>query len=404
MKRSTNKLYQHRSNQPSQANKCIFLPGIFVLLWQAPPDQNQWLQLILFSSPIVAVIILLAIAVFILFIFIWLRSRHRPAIDPDKTLPSAPAIGVDHSMTEPTPPAVGGEGTTERVADLDKTQPSPVIRGAEKEPGVKAESELQTIPSTGQRPANIAWQIAGLTDVGLKRSLNEDTMLLAEGVMPDHTPYGLYVVADGLGGHQGGEIASQLTVDAIQAYLSQQPPLPAAAPFNDWLKTAVMTANATVLARQENRDQAKKMGSTVAIALVVDGQAHVANVGDSRVYHLNTERIQQVTVDHSLVERLVQIGQLTRAEARTHKNRNVLYNTIGEKAEMEVSLYHIDVQPGDRLLLCSDGLSGLITDEEILNISLSLADPADLCRALVEAAKSAGGTDNITTIIVQMKE
>jgi protein phosphatase len=307
--------------------------------------------------------------------------------------------------TEATLPSVEAETipeTTEYVEDLAKTKPSPVVRVPEKEPTVRVEQEPQTVPDSGQRPANIGWQIAGLTDVGLKRELNEDTPLMVEAVMPDQTPYGLYVVADGLGGHHGGEIASQLTIDAIQTQFTRIPPTPAAAPFDDWLKTAAMAANATVLSCQADRDQAKKMGSTVVMALVMGKQVHIANVGDSRAYHLSNESIQQVSEDHSLVERLVQIGQLTRAEARTHKNRNVLYNSIGDKADMEVSLYHIDVQPGDRLLLCSDGLSGMITDEEILDISQNESDPAQACRAMVEAAKLAGGSDNITAIIVHM--
>ena len=144
------------------------------------------------------------------------------------------------------------------------------------------------------------------------------------------------------------------------------------------------------------------MGSTVVMALVLPGEAHLANVGDSRVYHLNNDQITQISVDHSLVERLVQIGQLSREEARTHKNRNVLYNSLGDKSQIEVGLYHQPLQPGDRLLLCSDGLSGMISDEEILAISRNRPDPADACAEMVLAAKVAGGSDNITAIIVQV--
>ena len=144
------------------------------------------------------------------------------------------------------------------------------------------------------------------------------------------------------------------------------------------------------------------MGSTLIMALVTEGQAHIANVGDSRAYHLNNAGIKQISTDHSLVERLIQIGQLTRDEARTHKQKNVIYNTVGDKLEMEVGLYQVVLQPGDRLLLCSDGLSGMITDEEILEISRSRPNPAEACKALIEAAKKAGGYDNITAIIVQM--
>ncbi|NJN98261.1 MAG: serine/threonine-protein phosphatase [Anaerolineales bacterium] len=144
------------------------------------------------------------------------------------------------------------------------------------------------------------------------------------------------------------------------------------------------------------------MGSTLVMALIADQQAHIANVGDSRAYRISQAGIEQISVDHSLVERLVQIGQLTREEARTHKQKNVIYSTIGDKPDMDVSFYHVPLQPGDRLLLCSDGLCGMITDDEILAISRSQSDPAAACRSLIEAAKRAGGHDNITAIIVQM--
>ena len=144
------------------------------------------------------------------------------------------------------------------------------------------------------------------------------------------------------------------------------------------------------------------MGSTLVMALVIADQTYIANVGDSRAYRLNDEGIEQISVDHSLVERLVQIGQLTREEARTHKNRNVIYNTLGDKPDPEVSLYNVPLQPGDRLLLCSDGLNDMVTDEKLLEISRSQATPAEACKVMIEAAKSAGGNDNITTIIVQI--
>ena len=144
------------------------------------------------------------------------------------------------------------------------------------------------------------------------------------------------------------------------------------------------------------------MGSTLVMTLVTGEQVHIANVGDSRAYRLNNEGIQQISEDHSLVERLIKIGQITREEARVHRQRNVIYNTIGDKPDPEVSLYHIELQPGDRLLLCSDGLSNMITDEEILDISRRHASAGEACKKMVEAAKFAGGSDNITAIIVQM--
>jgi protein phosphatase len=138
------------------------------------------------------------------------------------------------------------------------------------------------------------------------------------------------------------------------------------------------------------------------MALITGQQIHIANIGDSRAYHLRNEDITQITEDHSLVERLVQIGQITREEARVHRQRNVIYNTIGDKENPQVSLFDITLAPDDRLLLCSDGLTNMITDEQILEISQNHASPVAACKEMVKAAKTAGGTDNITAILIQM--
>jgi protein phosphatase len=238
--------------------------------------------------------------------------------------------------------------------------------------------------------------------VGLKRNLNEDNLLMLEAETPEVGPYGLYAVADGMGGHEKGEVASQLTLNAVQEKFNQHPLTSENTPFDDWLTAAALAANENVLTRQETNGQEKKMGSTLVMALVVGQKVYIANIGDSRAYYLNNETIEQVTEDHSLVERLVQIDQITREEARVHRQRNVIYNTIGDKPNPQVSLYDISLHPGDRLLLCSDGLSGMITDDEILNISRSHPSPVESCKKMVEAAKSAGGIDNITAIVIQM--
>ena len=138
------------------------------------------------------------------------------------------------------------------------------------------------------------------------------------------------------------------------------------------------------------------------MALVTPSQIFVTHVGDSRAYHLTQETISQITVDHSLVERLVQIGQISREEARTHKQRNVIYSTIGEKKKFEIGFFHVNLNPGDRLLLCSDGLSGMVTDEDLLKISQDHANPSTVVQMMIDAAKHAGGHDNITAVMVQM--
>ena len=221
-------------------------------------------------------------------------------------------------------------------------------------------------------------------------------------MLETETPNGLvgfYAVADGMGGHEKGEVASQLTLNTIQTEFVQQPPVVS---FENWLREAAVAANKAVMARQDASNPDKKMGSTLVMALFSEQDIHIANVGDSRAYHLTNDSITQITEDHSLVERLVQIGQITREEARTHRQKNVIYNTIGDKENLQVSLYDLFLPPGDRLLLCSDGLNGMLTDEQILEISQKCPSPVDACKEMVQAAKNAGGLDNITAIIIEM--
>ncbi len=361
------------------------------LLWQDDPFQiPRWLWLVLASSPLVALIVLFSVGIAVLLLILWLRGKRQPAMPPP----------IDDMPPPTPPPTVAPSVPAVKNPDMAKTQASKISTPSNTlvlTPVAKPD----TLPVSGQRPAGIGWQIAGLTDVGLKRQLNEDNLLMAESTRANQTPLGLYVVADGLGGHQGGEIASELTIEAIYRHFTEHPP-EAESSFKDWLTEAANAANQAVLARQDDPDTIKKMGSTLVMALVTGEKAYLANVGDSRGYRLAAQTIEQVTVDHSLVERLVQIGQLTRDEARTHKNRNVVYNTIGDKQNLEVSLYQTPLEPGDRLLLCSDGLSGMVTDEHLLKISQNQPDPANACQLMVKAAKTAGGTDNITVIIVQM--
>ena len=362
---------------------------------------------------IMGLLLLGLVVAVLLWRFIGRRKRPQgrvssPAAEPPDSRRLAETEADLHQLETVTAasvaPAANGEtvpGSPAAVKDKTKTQPTPVYRTDQsKTAPTRTMGEVSTMPASGRRPAGIKWRIAGLTDTGLKRELNEDNLLLAEAEMADSSPYGLYLVADGMGGHQGGDIASQLVVDAMWQRFERFP-LNYETPFNDWLTGAVLAANQSVLAHQNDRSQEKKMGSTLVVALVTEGQAHIANVGDSRAYHITTEGIEQISVDHSLVERLVQLGQLTREEARTHRQRNVIYNTMGDKANPEIGLYHLLLQPGDRLLLCSDGLSSMLPDADILAISRRQPDTSAACKALVDAAITAGGEDNITVVLIQ---
>jgi len=358
---------------------------------------------------ILAAIIIILILVIVVLVLLYALRKQAPPEDQNDSPSQADIITqVSNRSTEDdeiTQPLVSQEAP---VAELD-TQTVPSV-AAVRETLEKTQpsmpqghiiDEVTTQPISGQRPSNINWQIAGLTHVGMKREMNEDKLMMLETVTEKELACGLYVVADGMGGHEHGEIASGLTIQAIQNQFNQASFSNTA--YNEWLSAAIHAANEAVITHQTDKNIEKKMGSTLVMALVVDGQAHIANVGDSRAYHLNENFIKQISVDHSLVERLIEIGQITREEARTHKQRNVIYSTVGDsKAKLQIGLFNIEVQSGDRLLLCSDGLSGMLTDEQILNISRSHTSAAAACQTLIKAANAAGGEDNITAILIEM--
>ena len=366
--------------------------------------------------------ILLAVAVGIILIFLLIafillplsrraeRQRHKPRQAEIETQPVPMAVPEAPAEAELTAVADDDDDDDDDatkiivpVPSLAEDQEDTILSIPTAQPIAEPlKVKPITVPISGQRPSDIGWQIAGITDVGLRRELNEDNMVMIEDEMVELGPYGIYVVADGLGGHEAGEVASQLTVEAVQQQYATQPPTADEAPFEEWLKGAVLAANTAVLDHQQTSSGTSRMGSTLVMALVAGNNAHIVNVGDSRAYRLNSEKIEQISIDHSLVERLVQIGQITREEARTHKQRNVIYSIIGEKRKLEIGYYHVALAPGERLLLCSDGLSGMIADDELQLISHNAPEPAAASLTMVEAARQAGGHDNITAIIVQM--
>jgi protein phosphatase len=246
------------------------------------------------------------------------------------------------------------------------------------------------------------------TDVGQLRSLNEDSLFVMESnrlVQSTSHPIGLFVVADGMGGHTAGEVASTAIVNSIAQKASMEL-FGTESDTNDdydtrlWLQDAVQSANAAVF--EIRKSTGTDLGSTLVAALLKANEANIAHVGDSRVYIIREGEIQQITKDHSLVERLVATGQISPEEARYHPQRNVIYRTIGDKPQVEVEMSSLQLSIGDRLLLCSDGLNGMLTDGEILRIVEGSQSPQAACNSLVEAANNTGGEDNITVILVEI--
>ncbi|MEE8390807.1 MAG: Stp1/IreP family PP2C-type Ser/Thr phosphatase, partial [Anaerolineae bacterium] len=259
-----------------------------------------------------------------------------------------------------------------------------------------------------RRPTSVTLVVGHRTDVGRERSLNEDS-LLALSVSPVYqsidTPVGLFAVADGMGGHSAGDVASRLAIQAIGQYAVRELLAPATTDEylpnpREWVTSTTRAANQSVF--NQRKSAGTDMGTTLVMALVVGDTATIANVGDSRAYLLTQNTVVQITTDHSLVERLVATGQITRAEAILHPRRNIIYRVIGDKPQTQVDTFEQRLAPGEALLLCSDGLSGMVSDEQIWFIWQTSTSPQEACDRLVEAANQAGGADNITVVIVQV--
>lgn len=236
---------------------------------------------------------------------------------------------------------------------------------------------------------------AAITDIG-KRSHNEDSYLLP----PEGCDICLFAVADGMGGHAAGAVASKLLVEG----LSGNPVAFETGREIEQLKSAIERVNLSVFEIAEDDISLRGMGSTLVCALILGDKFIAANVGDSRLYHFDGEIISRVTIDHSLVEQLVLQGAITRKQARIHPQRNIITRAMGISPVVDVDLFERDWEPGDMLLLCSDGLHGSVEDEDIAEVLQSDLNLETKCELLVRRALNNGDTDNITIILIQNDE
>lgn len=224
------------------------------------------------------------------------------------------------------------------------------------------------------------------TDVGCVRDHNEDSLVVAPP---------LFVVADGMGGHAAGEVASEIAVRVLSDRAPEHPD-------SEELGRAVQAANHAILkAAHEGRGR-EGMGTTCTAAMLEGERLIIAQVGDSRAYLLHRGRLQQLTRDHSLVADLVEAGQITAEEARVHPQRSVITRALGSDPRTVADLYEINVEAGDRLLLCSDGLSGMVLDADIEATLNRIRDPQRCASQLVNEAIAAGGHDNVTVIVADV--
>lgn len=247
---------------------------------------------------------------------------------------------------------------------------------------------------------------AWLTDVGQVRDHNEDAVLVKEhgqGTVVGSDFSGLYIVSDGMGGAEAGEVASTLTIQTIARHVESAWADGATRDDTAWetcMREAVEAANATIVAYAKEHPASAGLGATVVAALVQPQRLTLAWVGDSRVYLWQRGRLEQLSRDHSLVARLVEIGQLSPEEARTHEHRNVLIRSLGSKAQVVVDTLSRPLRRGARLLLCSDGLTSHVEDPALADILSRHRDPGDAALELVVAANTGGGSDNISVVVV----
>jgi protein phosphatase len=245
---------------------------------------------------------------------------------------------------------------------------------------------------------------AGLTHVGMKRTHNEDNLSL----LPEES---LYIVADGMGGHASGEVASAMAVETITSFFrmttrDEEVTWPFKEEKNlrydeNRLVAGIKFSNQRIFEAAAREARFKGMGTTIVTAFFTQGGAYLGHVGDSRGYRIRDDKIEQITDDHSLLNDYIKANKLTPEEIEHFPHKNVIVRALGMKETVQVDVNRLDPRPNDFYLLCSDGLSGMIHDDKILEVTLSAADLESACESLVKAANEAGGTDNITVILIQ---
>jgi serine/threonine protein phosphatase PrpC len=270
----------------------------------------------------------------------------------------------------------------------------------------------------GRDRKSIRIQVFGKTDLGRTRDHNEDRFLVADltrrdaSLQPQVREHvvgergSLLVVADGMGGAAAGEVASEMATDTIYARLLEAwggDPEPSAQRFAYWLKDAVEMANTQIHTYAKAHPEVRGMGTTTTAVGVLGDHVFLSQVGDSRAYLVRDGAGHQLTKDQSLMQRLVEAGEITEEEAAHSERRNIILQALGPDAKVKVDLTHQELRQGDTLVLCSDGLSGQVRREEIAHIVSATSDPSTACDRLIALANERGGPDNITVVVARFE-
>ena len=235
----------------------------------------------------------------------------------------------------------------------------------------------------------------GQTDIGMVRSINQDSIYFSDkpvGNLPN-----LYIVADGMGGHKAGDYASAHAVSWFVDYAkecSYENPITI-------MKTGIAKVNDMLLQMSNEHSELKGLGTTFVAAVMIDDKMYVANIGDSRLYVIGQEDTRQITLDHSLVEELIRTGQLDRRKVRFHPEKNIITRALGTGKEAVPDFFEVELQPGEKVLLCSDGLTNMVEDDEIGSIVMRQQFVDRICEQLIDRANYYGGKDNIGVVVIE---
>lgn len=233
-----------------------------------------------------------------------------------------------------------------------------------------------------------------ITDIGQRREMNQDYVFSSEqpiGNLPN-----LFIVADGMGGHNAGDYASKYTVETIVDVISKselEEPIAL-------IEEAIQTANRDLIDRANENETMRGMGTTIVVLTILGSYLCIANVGDSRLYIIN-QNIKQITKDHSLVEEMVRMGEMDKEVAKDHPDRNIITRAIGAIPNVSIDFFEVEIDEEDQILMCSDGLTTMVDDEEIRKIIMGQRDIAEKAEKLVAAANRHGGKDNISVIVIE---
>ncbi len=240
--------------------------------------------------------------------------------------------------------------------------------------------------------------VFGATDTGLVRKLNEDNFLISG--FEENKPSGFCILADGMGGHNAGEVASGMATEIIANELLASDITDDESSIVSQLTASLDYANNAVYEKSLSVPDNSGMGTTTVVAYISNDVAYVANIGDSRAYLIESENITQITVDHSIVQKLLDSGSITPQEARNHPEKNIITKALGTEPYESCDIYELSLRQGDKLLLCSDGLSDMLEDNEIKEIINEFKSAEDAVNELIVRANAHGGKDNITAVLI----